>query len=191
MDRILKNMKALLCGMGLCLTLVGAQAGLYDINLNSTNEGGFLSGAYEATPNASTATGGEVGIGLSYDTGLGVLNVNLAYGLFGFTPLQANYTASHIHVGAPGVAGPVLINLAPLHTALGSMAGIYTGTVAFSPVWETDLFSGNLYVNIHSTAYPAGEIRAQLIPVTVPEPGTWGIISAGLLALGLFQRRKA
>ncbi len=165
-------------------------AGTYQIGLNSTNLGtGTLNGLLETPPNASTATGGTAGAGLSYDSGLGVLNVNLAYGFFGLNPLQGSYTAAHIHQAPVGVAGPVVIDLSPIHLAIGPNAGYFSGSVPFSPALENALWSSDLYINIHSTLFPGGEIRGQLVPVTIPEPSTFVFVAAGLGLMLLIRRR--
>jgi len=85
-------------------------------------------------------------------------------------------TASHIHTGAPGVNGPVVINFS---VPAGGISNDYalTGTFACSDVvaraaqginscqdFAQGLVLGNMYVNVHSTANPGGEIRGQLIP---------------------------
>jgi CHRD domain len=67
-------------------------------------------------------------------------------------------TASHIHMGAPGANGPVIVPFAK------------TGDNAFAAGADAKLTeeqfaaykAGNLYVNVHSAANPGGEIRAQL-----------------------------
>ena len=86
----------------------------------------------------------------------------------------ANATMAHIHRGAAGVNGPVIINFA---TSPAQIAGGRTSGAG--PI--TAFQSGNLqpadltalanpataigfYVNVHSTAVPSGEIRGQLVP---------------------------
>ena len=84
-------------------------------------------------------------------------------------------TASHIHAGAVGVAGPVIINFT---VPAGGISNDYalSGTFGCSDVtvraaqginscedFEQALLLGNTYVNVHSTANPGGEIRGQLI----------------------------
>lgn len=64
--------------------------------------------------------------------------------------------AAHIHKGAPGVAGPPIIPL-PLGNPI-------SGTLSLSGENVTDLLAGLLYVNIHTTANPNGEIRGQILP---------------------------
>jgi hypothetical protein len=178
---------AVLC----CLVGVSADAEIFQIGLNGTNAfSGTLNGALEVPANSSTATGGEVGVGISYDNATSQLDFNVAYGLFGFNPLQGNYTASHIHTGAVGVAGPVALDLAPIHFNVTTTSGFYQGVLTLSPALETALFSNNLYVNIHSTAFPGGEIRAQLIPTTVPEPTVCLLAGSGLAAWLMLRRRS-
>jgi len=69
-------------------------------------------------------------------------------------------TVAHIHVGAPGVAGPPIITLSKGADGTWSVP-------AGSKLTDEQLASfkaGNLYVNVHSAAHAPGEIRAQLKP---------------------------
>lgn len=68
-------------------------------------------------------------------------------------------TAAHIHTGAAGTAGPVLIGLV-LGTD-GTSASIPPETVLTQAQFD-DLVAGNLYFNVHSAANPGGEIRGQI-----------------------------
>ena len=49
------------------------------------------------------------------------------------------------------------------------------------------LENGTAYSNIHTTAFPVGEIRGFLAPV--PEPQTYAMLLAGLAVLSVFLRR--
>jgi hypothetical protein len=190
-------MKTLLSAI-LLLTVVSARALVFDINLNATNDpAGILSGIYETTPNASTATGGEVGDGITYDTATRGLTINVAYGLFGFEPLTRDFLSAHIHGPAgQGTNAPVLIGLfsgaTDIHTELGTRSGFFSGTVTLTQPQEDMLFANLLYMNIHSTPdFNAGEIRGQLIPSTVPEPSSVVLAAAGLALLIVVRRKRA
>jgi hypothetical protein len=121
--------------------------------------------ANEVPPVSSTATGtftarlDETAGTLSWD-----LNV----------PMITNATMAHLHQGAAGVNGPVVMDLwipvlgqtsantvATSATSRtldlkGPLAGDWTGFVSA-------LKAGTIYVNVHTTANPGGEIRAQVV----------------------------
>jgi hypothetical protein len=46
----------------------------------------------------------------------------------------------------------------------GSVESPISGGTTITPVQANDLLSGKWYVNIHTKAYPGGEIRAQVMP---------------------------
>ena len=72
-----------------------------------------------------------------------------------FDHLTGKATAAHIHTGARGKAGPVLIPLcAPCAT---SVKGVAKLTAA-----QVKALDGKIYVNVHTVKNPAGEIRGQL-----------------------------
>lgn len=89
-----------------------------------------------------------------------------------------NVTQAHIHCGAAGVNGPVvafLYGFGPIVSPDGVLAeGTITsviprpdsaacpGGVANLEDLLNKLRSGNAYVNVHTTAYPGGEIRGQV-----------------------------
>lgn len=61
----------------------------------------------------------------------------------------------HVHLGAPGVSGPVQFGFS-------SSVSPISETWALGDADIENLLAGNLYINIHSTPFPAGEIRGQL-----------------------------
>lgn len=71
-----------------------------------------------------------------------------------------NATAAHIHQGAPGQNGPVII---PLVKTADNVWSVPANTMLTSAQFDA-YRAGNLYVNVHSAANPNGEIRAQLKP---------------------------
>ena len=66
-------------------------------------------------------------------------------------------TAAHIHVGAAGENGPVIVPL----TKDGDTYKVPAGA-KFSEEQMARFKAGELYVNVHSAANPNGEIRGQL-----------------------------
>lgn len=108
-----------------------------------------LTSAQEVPPNASTATGRGT---IVFDSA--TRDIIVAY----VTHNVASPTVAHIHTGAPGVSGPADV------VTLTAGTNVYT---APNPTTLTsknvaDLLAGNTYFNVHSPAYPAGEIRGQI-----------------------------
>ena len=68
-------------------------------------------------------------------------------------------TMAHIHRGAKGQNGPVIIPL----TKNGDTYSVPDGK-KLTDAQMKDLKAGNLYVNVHSNAHKGGEIRAQIEP---------------------------
>jgi len=68
-------------------------------------------------------------------------------------------TMAHIHRGAKGQNGPVIVPL----TKNGDTYSVPDGK-KLTDDQVSDLKAGNLYVNVHSAAHKGGEIRAQLQP---------------------------
>jgi hypothetical protein len=132
---------------------------------------GPLLGANETPPIASTAIGT---ISFVADTVANVVTFSMA-----FSGLSSGATAAHIHMGIVGIAGPVKVPL-PLGGTAGATSGSITaGTgTPISGFNVADIVATpvGFYVNLHSTTFPGGEIRGQVVactPIgTVPEfPG--------------------
>ena len=107
-----------------------------------------MSAAEEVPTNASTATG----------TGTLVVDpVNRAVsGSIILTGVTA--TAAHIHLGALGVNGSVIVPLTQLTPGNWSVPPNTTFTADQLKAYK----QGNLYFNAHSAAFPGGEIRGQI-----------------------------
>lgn len=67
--------------------------------------------------------------------------------------------AAHIHRGAAGVAGPVVVPLPP--TSASSGVGCTTGVLR-SLALDIIQHPWNFYVNTHNAEFPAGAARGQL-----------------------------
>jgi hypothetical protein len=85
--------------------------------------------------------------------------------------LTSNVTMAHIHRGAAGANGGIMVTL----NWVGRQSGFAVGTIdmTVSDVSEetavvtpaelrTMMNNGEVYVNVHTTTYPAGEIRGQI-----------------------------
>jgi hypothetical protein len=69
-------------------------------------------------------------------------------------------TAAHIHLGAPGQNGPVII---PLNRTADNTWSV-PASIRLNDTQYEAFRLGNLYVNVHSVANPGGEIRGQVMP---------------------------
>ena len=127
-----------------------------------------LVGTNEVPPTTSTATGTFTA---TLDETAGTLTWTLV------VPSITDATAAHIHTGAAGVNGPIVVNLfaapasgptsiipassinvsgtARAAEVIGPIAGNFAALV-------TAIKGGTAYVNVHTVANPGGEIRAQI-----------------------------
>ena len=121
------------------LTALGTTAFAADIKVS-------LSGANEVPPVTTKATG--EGTIMVADDGSVSGSVTTS-GVAG--------TAAHIHEGAAGKNGPVIVPL----TKEGDTYKVPAGA-KFTAAQMTSFKAGNLYINVHSAAHPGGEVRGQL-----------------------------
>jgi hypothetical protein len=155
-----------------------------------------LTGLAENPSNASPGIGTAL---VTYDSVLHTLGIEVIFSdLIGIT------TSAHIHccVDAPGNVGVATTTPSFAGFPLGVTSGSYsvlldlTKASSFNPSFlntyggfeldaETALVAGidggRAYFNIHTTAFPGGEIRGFL--AAVPEPATWWLLGIGLAAL--------
>ena len=115
---------------------------------------GTLSGRNENPANASTATGTIDGI---FDPWSRVIAFRVE-----FSGLTTNASAAHFHSGPAGANGPVVVDFVSQGFPVGVRSGEFVKVLTLTEAQAVDLMSGNLYVNIHNSTFPGGEIRAQI-----------------------------
>lgn len=146
---------AVILTMAAALTQAGSQK----------NPKAHLSGSNEVPP-VETDAQGEVQFRVNED------GSEMSYTLI--VANIENVAAAHIHSGAVGVNGPVVVQLFGGPTTSGRTNGILAeGTITaadltgpLSGMTMGDLLelinTGGAYVNVHTVANPSGEIRGQL-----------------------------
>jgi len=164
-------MKRLLCGAAVAAALLisATPSSAQVVNMTAT-----LTGSEE-----TTATPGVLGL-LTGAVGTATVSVDatneevaVQLNLFNFA---TGTSAGHIHVGPRGVAGPVVLNFPipsgrtgdlPLSFRLGVAAFVARPEIGINTMSDLiqAIVGGGAYVNIHTSQYPAGEIRGQLVPV--------------------------
>jgi CHRD domain len=108
-----------------------------------------LTGAEETPPVTTSASGtGTISIGADKSVSGSVKTTGI------------DGIAGHIHVGAPGQAGPPII---PLTKGADGVWSVPAGSKLTDDQYAS-FKAGNLYVNIHSAEHKPGEIRGQLKP---------------------------
>ncbi|HWP27705.1 MAG TPA: CHRD domain-containing protein [Xanthobacteraceae bacterium] len=127
------------------LILAGASAAAESIALKAE-----LKGSNQVPPNKSTGTGN---LELIYDPAERKLSWKGSY-----AGLSGAVTAAHFH--GPAMEGRNA-GIALVISANG-LPPSFEGSAILSPAQVTDLLSGRWYINLHTAAYPAGEIRGQV-----------------------------
>ena len=152
--------------------VLSVQAHMISFDLLGKAGSGLISGNQNQTINGTPGSGGEVGAGIVFNDQTGVLNIEVAWGSGnGFTNLTGNATAGHIHGPTASNApasfnedAPVLINLDDTAGWNPSATnGGITRSVTLTSTQITQLFAGRLYINVHTAANGAGEIRGNLV----------------------------
>lgn len=118
----------------------------------------FLSGANEVSPVFTTASG-LITLELEGTT------LTVTGSFEGLTsPLNpVAETGAHIHLGYSGQNGGIQIALNPTLSD-GDTAGSFNQTATLTTEQIDAMRARQLYVNIHSEAYPSGELRGQVLP---------------------------
>lgn len=132
-----------LCTAALFAGALSAQVSYFSVSLD---------GAQEVPANATT--GGGYGI-VRLDQSTNVVRIFAHY--FGTTGVP---TAAHMHQGAVGANGGVIVPLA------ASAPGVFTGTGTLTAPQVVSLLGSGMYLNVHTAAFPGGEIRGQVVSPT-------------------------
>jgi hypothetical protein len=137
--------KGLMLGAAAALVVALAGSGAY---AETVKYKATLSGASESPPTDSKGTGSAA---LTYDTASKKLDYTLTY-----SDLTGDALAAHFHGPAdPGANGgvelPIAIGPSPVK-----------GSATLTDAQAADLAAGKWYVNIHTAAHPAGEVRGQV-----------------------------
>lgn len=116
--------------------------------------------AVRPTPVATTASGTGIVI-ISQD---GSIKFNIT------VTVLTDVTMAHLHVGAPGAVGAIVVDLLPVQPP-----GLFAGNLASGPIKANNVIggetlaslkahfeSGNVYMDIHTAADPGGTLRGQL-----------------------------
>ena len=109
-----------------------------------------MSAAQEVPANASTATG----------TGTLIVEPSTRAASGSFTVTGMNARAGHIHLGAAGANGGIIIDMTTTATS-PNVFSVPAGTVLTADQFKA-FKQGGLYFNAHSAAFPGGEIRGQI-----------------------------
>ena len=136
-------------------TLIAAAALPASAAMPAKGDGGVklsatLSGAAEV-PRAGDPDG----------TGSFMARVNPGQGRVCYTLTVANIAAAtmaHIHRGAVGVAGPVVVPLTPPTSGSSEACATITRELAMALIQHPEQY----YANVHNAAFPGGAVRGQL-----------------------------
>jgi hypothetical protein len=140
----------------------------------------FLTGLGENPPNASPGTGFGT---LVLDASQTQITVDESW-----SGLTAPATASHIHNAAAGTNGPVIFPFSGVPAA--TAGAIPEQSFAITAAQVVELQAGRMYMNVHTSTFPGGEIRAQLLPTSVPEPSTLALSALGAAVLAYRRARR-
>lgn len=135
-----------------------------------------LDGAQEVPANSSTATGAGI---VSVDRDQSNAHVM-------FVVNANNVTGAHFHIGEPGVNGPVVFDMTSSLTDNGVF--LYwksTDATPFTTARSIQFRNDSLYLNVHTTPLPNGEVRGQVRRGAVCTEGSVGIFDRSERTEGL------
>ena len=130
-----------------------------------------------------------------------------------FIDLLAGTTVAHLHCCTPqpliGIAPPAIpLDNFPVGVRNGLYERLYSlaDPATYDPAFLSaqggsveaarnflieGIYSNQAYLNIHSTLFPAGEIRGFLVLANpVPEPSSWLMLGVGLAGFGMLGAKR-
>jgi hypothetical protein len=114
-----------------------------------------LNGAREVPPNGSPATGH---VDATLDTDTHTLTWTCTYSGLSSGPIGAHFHGPVSYIGATSEEN------APIQVGTpGNLASPFSGRSAIDATQAEDLKIGRWYFNLHSTKFPAGEIRGPVV----------------------------
>ena len=128
---------------------------------------------------------------ITLDNGTGSGTTGFATFSLTVSNIDGSLSAHHFHEGPPTTTGAVRLDFgSPTILLTGSStSGTLSGTVTgLSSTQITAVLANptSFYYNLHSTTFPSGAVRHQL----VPEPTAAGLMALSILGLGAFRRRR-
>jgi hypothetical protein len=132
---------------GAIAAALAALAGCAGIEYQASAQQVRLWGSNEVPPVSTSAYGTGV-INIAADR-----SVTVTLSVIDMLP-----TAAHIHEGAAGTNGPVIVPL----DKISERAFLAPDGARLSDAQYAAYKAGNLYVNVHSAKFPNGEVRAQI-----------------------------
>lgn len=188
----MNQMKPILLTLAAAMVAGLSHAAVIQFDLTGTAGAGLLPGN---TPSVqSGGTGGEVGLGITYDNITMLLTIDVGWGSSqGFADLTSLATNSHIHGPTADPNGNGFTQTAGVVSTLTRSSNAVTGGVfTNSPILltgpqETALMEGRYYINVHTANNGGGELRGFLTPVPEPTAPLLGMVA---FAAATLRRRR-
>ena len=152
--------------------LVSSPASATIINLTASLDCAQVNAGVGSCGAGGSGTGSAT---ITLDDTTDVLSWNVTW-----SGLGGSVTGAHFH-------GPAFPNQNAGPQVAITLASPSIGNTVIGAVQQAELLAGLWYLNIHSSTFPGGEIRGQV--VVVPEPNTALLLSLGLLGLTAKQRQ--